>query len=152
MSLHRLMTLLLSLVVVGCATIGARTNGTSGSVVWQATDLRLDPASFLEKRETYNFTLVLRETQGIAITFTQLNAKVHNAFGSFLVPWEKTGRWQLAAHGELRLPLVSIRYCPYVKCRRPEPLAPEWSLDLTGTDAQGQPVRLAIEVRLPYTP
>ena len=152
MSLHRLMTVLLSLVVVSCATIGARTNGTSGSVVWQAIDLHLAPPSFLEKRETYSFTLVLRETQGRAITFTQLNAKVHNAFGSFLVPWEKTGRWQLAAHGELRFPLVSIRYCPYVQCRRPDPLAPEWSLDLTGTDAQGQPVRLAIEVRLPYNP
>ena len=152
MSLHWLITLLLSLVVVGCATTGVRTNGTSGAVVWQVIDFRLDPPSLLEKRETYNFTLVLRETQGIAITFTQLNAKVYNAFGSFLVPLEKTGRWQLAAHGELRFPLVSIRYCPYVECRRPAPMAPEWSLDLMGTDAQGQPVRLAIVVRLPYTP
>jgi hypothetical protein len=151
-SVDRFIIALLGLILAGCASLGARTEGTSGPVHWQATQLHVSPPTAWEKRETYQFTLVLRELQGTALTLTRISAQVHNAFGSFPVPWEKIGAWQLAPHGEVRIPLASTRYCPYVHCREPNPLAPAWHLNLTGVGVQGQPIQIAIEVQLPYTP
>ncbi len=143
-----LCVLLLGLLSAGCATLGTRTQGEQGALTWEATDLHVQTVA-IEKRETYTFTLLLRDTQGSPLTFTAIAARFQNSPGGPPVSWEKTGEWVLPARGELRLPLGSTRYCPYTLCHNLGELAPEWSIELTGSNAQGTVVRTVIRLRLP---
>lgn len=148
----RLVILLMSVAMAGCTTMGLRTSGVTGPVSWQATELQWQPEVF-ETQEIYTFTLVLHETQGTDMLFTKIHAILRNASQSRPAYWEKTGQWSLPARGELRLPLGSRRWCPYVKCWHAGPaFAPVWDITLTGTDQKGQPVQLTLDLRLPYVP
>jgi hypothetical protein len=146
-----LVLFLTSLAIVGCTTLGARTMGVSGPLTWHVTDLSVHTVA-LELREQYSFTLVLQETPGRALTFATLTAHFQNSRGSRPVFWEQTGAWSLPAHGTLRIPLTSSRYCPYVHCRESGALAPEWYITLTGTKSGGQPMHYALTLRLPTAP
>jgi hypothetical protein len=137
--------------MAGCATLGTHTAGVSGPVTWPATDLRVHTMT-LENRELYSFTLALHETTGTALTFTKLETHVQNSRGSRPVFWEQTGQWILPAVGELRIPLTSYRYCPYVYCSDLGALEPEWSITLIGTESSGQPVCHRLTLRLPASP
>ena len=151
-AVYLLCTLLLGLEVTGCVSMGEHTHGVSGPVAWRATDVQWQAYAF-GRQQTYFFTLVLQESQGTAITFTKLTAVLHNAADSLPAYWEQTGQWFLTPYGELQLPLGSTRYCPYTRCRDAGPaLVPVWHLILLGTDAQGQSVRLVLDIRLPYIP
>lgn len=141
----------LSLLMAGCTTLGTRTAGVSGPVTWQATDLRVHTMA-PETRELYSFTLALHETKGTALTFTKLAMHFQNSRGSRPVFWEQTGQWMLPAAGDLRIPLTSYRYCPYVHCSDLGALEPEWSITLIGTESGGQPVRHRLTLRLPASP
>jgi hypothetical protein len=128
-----------------------RTQGVSGPVDWRTTDFEWHPEAFGE--QVYTFTLLLRETQGRDLTFTRVAAVLYNATDSLPAHWQRTGQWRLPAQGELRIPLGSRRYCPYVKCGDSGPgLEPVWHLTLSGTDQGGQPVRLVMDLRLPVIP
>ena len=144
---------LLLLFTAGCGTtgigMGVQTAGETPTLRWRAMDLRNYTVA-LEEREVYQYTLVLEETQGTAITFTHLKARFWNSSQSWPTDWEKTGQWTLPAGGTLDLPLGSYRYCIFSNCWDWGPLSPVWHLTLTGTTAQGQPVRERIELRLPY--
>lgn len=140
-----------SVGLLGCAVLHPQTEGRSGPLTWQATELQLQHTEWAS-RELYSFTLVLQETSGTPITFTTLAVQLQNSPDAPPVWWEQTGPWTLPAHGELRLPLTSTRYCPYVACTPRGALAPQWALTLSGTDGRGTPVRYALEVRLPASP
>ena len=58
-----------SLLLAGCTLFGVRTSGVSGPVDWRTTDFEWHPEAFGE--QVYTFTLLLRETQGRDLTFTQ---------------------------------------------------------------------------------
>src|SRR5262249_43036009 len=67
--------MVMCLLSAGCATLGVRTEGTSGPIAWQAIDLKSESAPVLQgtignSTGRYSLTLVLKETQGIPITFT----------------------------------------------------------------------------------
>src|SRR5678815_5768873 len=67
------------LVVLGTTMMGctAYLKGISGPIAWQATDLRIIERSVSgADRDIYAFALVLEETQGSAITFTNLEYTV----------------------------------------------------------------------------
>jgi hypothetical protein len=142
---------LFSLLMAGCTALGAHTQGMSGPLTWQATDLRLQPTA-LNNGEEYRFTLTLQETQGTSFTFTRLEAHFQNSRGSRPVFWEHTGQWVLPANGALRIPLMSSRYCPYVHCHDLGALEPAWSITLIGTESSGQPARHRLTLRLPASP
>ena len=146
------LALLGSLLLAGCTTpVGVRTSGVSGPVDWRTTDFEWHPEAFGE--QVYTFTLLLRETQGRDVTFTQVAAVLYNATDSLPAHWQRTGQWRLPAHGEVPIPLGSRRRCPYVKCWDSGPsLAPVWHLTLSGTDQGGQPVRLVLDLRFPDIP
>jgi hypothetical protein len=62
---HRLKlpVLWMTVVLSGCAMLGARLEGVSGPIAWQATDLRVVERQVTEtNQELYAFTLVLTET------------------------------------------------------------------------------------------
>ncbi len=153
---HTLCALLVGWLLAGCATVANLKNiemhieGQDHLCRWHATDFRFSITG-AEKREIYEFTLVLEETQGQTITCTQLDARFRNNPSSRHFSWQKEGPWTLPARGELRLPLGSYRYCPeFDNCADWGPLAPVWHLTLTGTDTVGNPVNLRIKLRLPY--
>ena len=140
-----------SLLLVGCVPGGVRTSGVSGPVDWRATDFVASTEAF--GAQGYTFTLLLRETQGREVTFTQVDGILYNATDSRPVHWQRTGQWRLPAHGELSIPLGSRRSCPSAPCWDSGPsLEPMWRLTLTGADQGGQPVRLVLDLRFPAIP
>lgn len=137
-----------SLSLLSCAAVQPHTEGRSGPLTWQATDLQWQPLGW-DSRESYNFTLRLQETAGTSLTFTKLAARLLNSPDGRPVWWEEDGQWRLPAHGDLRLPLTSSRHCPYIHCMQHGTLAPQWSITLQGTDERGNPVQYSLQVRLP---
>ncbi len=143
------MIFLIGLMWAGCTTVQVQTAGETQQLRWQATDFHLYTVA-LEDREVYKYTLVLEDLQGRDVTFTHLKATFRNNEQSRNINWEKAGTWSLPAHGELRIPLGTYRYCHASNCRDWGPLAPVWKLTLSGTDSHGQPVQEVIHLRLPY--
>lgn len=149
-----LLVLWLAVVSGGCATLGARLDGVSGAITWQATDLRVVERQVAgTTRELYAFTLVLKETQGLGVTFTHLAYTISQPdIDSVGETQQATIRWALHPHGELRHPFSSYIYCREVHCQDWGPLVPWWNIILTGTNERDQPVRVAIDLRLPQNP
>ena len=129
--------------------MSTRTQGETQGMRWRTQNYR-NYMIVIEEREVYEYTLILDETEGREVTFTQLKAHIRNNANSRDIEWTKAGRWHLAAGGTLEIDLGSWRYCSAVNCRDWGSLAPVWDLTLMGTDARGQPVHRVIEMRLPY--
>lgn len=150
---HALLAVCLSVMTMGCAAFGARPQLASGypGVAWQATDFRVMARTVDEaERELYTFTLVLEETQGNALTFTQLEHTIYHPGIDLIPASERTGIvWKLRPHSELRQLFYSSPYCPEARCTPHGHLTPRWNILLTGTDDQGQPVRVTIAVAWP---
>jgi hypothetical protein len=151
--------LLLGLVMAGCMKLGIQTEGVSGPLAWRATDRKVQAVTGdtgvimgREGRDVYACPLLLHETQGTAITFTQLAATMTATASLTPVALEQDIQWRLRPHGTLRRPLASTYQCLGSECINPGPIAPVWHLRLTGVDDQGQPVRVVIHVRLPANP
>ncbi len=147
---------LLGVVVAGCAVRGVRTEEIRGPVTWRAENFRIIQRPIVgdatrDKGDHYMFTLVLREPHGTAITFTHIAWTVDQP-NTTSAASENTGRWALRPHGELRLPFSAYFYCSESVCWETGALAPVYNIILTGTDDQGQPVRVAIDLRLPLDP
>ena len=125
--------------LAGCATVRHATDGSAGAVSWEATDFRRDPGG------RYNFTLVLRETAGVGIRFTRLAYRAPGAAAE-----SREVSWTLPAGGELRQPFSAATLtCPReVDCGDPASHVP-LTLELSGTDDGGRPVRLTLGIRLP---
>jgi clan AA aspartic protease (TIGR02281 family) len=144
------------LVVLGTAMMGctAYLKGTSGPVAWQATDLRLIERSVSgADRDIYAFSLVLAETQGSTITFTNMEYTVSqpdlNAAG---ISYHSSILWKLRPRGELRQPFSFYWDCGARHCPNSVTTAPWYNIVLTGTNAEGQPIRVAIDLKLPQNP
>ncbi|MGH7353038.1 MAG: hypothetical protein ACRELS_00465, partial [Candidatus Rokuibacteriota bacterium] len=95
------------MTLVGCASFGPITEGKSGSVAWQATDLDL------ARREAgwiYSASILLRETDGVTLTFHEIRMLLGQPGTQ---AWSATynGVWRLAAHGQMRIPLFSSLGC-----------------------------------------
>jgi clan AA aspartic protease (TIGR02281 family) len=105
------------------------------------------------EHELSTFMLVLGETQGRAVTLTQLDYTLTHA-GVYLRPISERLpiRWKLRPHGELRQLFYATAPCPGSGCTALGRLAPRWHILLTGTDDQGQTVRVAITLAVPPPP
>jgi hypothetical protein len=114
-------------------------SGVSGSVTWQVVDMK---AGGDAHSSWSSFVLVLRETNGSAITFTRIAKYLGQGSGG-----HDLGLWSLQANGELRLPFASRRFCGGATCSVASP--PTWGIVLTGKDERDRDVRVAIQIRLP---
>ena len=143
---------LLLIVMSGCATVATRTSGTAGSIAWQATDLTLARRQS-DNRWTYSWTLLLRDDQGVPLTFTELEAWVYQP-GTSPASFTRKGSWSVAARGQLRLPFSSSLGChPSAdSCGGPTVPTPLWKIILTGKTPGGEDVRTVIDVSLPPDP
>ena len=143
--------LLMSLLVMGCASTPVHTDGVSGAVAWHATDFQLTKTTVQgQPGEQYAFTLVLSNRGGTGVTFTTLQRTV-SAHKVRAASTERTGHWRLPSNGELRLPFSFTHYCSqaFDSCRGPAVFTPHWHLVVTGADDRGQPVQVVIDLYAP---
>lgn len=140
-----------ALSLIGCASRQVARTGVDGPVTWQVTDFRLiERAIQGTPRDLYAFTLVLEETQGRALTFTQVVSVLSHPHIP-TVPQQAAVLWKLRPRGTFRQPFF-FPWCTTESCKHWATVTP-WSYNvvLLGTDAQGQPVRVTIRTTLPNT-
>lgn len=142
-----LLTLILGTVLTSCASLGVRTEGTSGPIAWHVTELKLE-----DDRGAYSFTLVLKETQGIPLTFTYRKDTIHAVDITFLQSFDQALGLRLKPHEERRLPLSVSWGCLAGNCFKPRNVSPRWTINLTGIDDQGNPIKAIINIALPPNP
>ena len=152
----RLVLALVSLAVLAaCASLGVKTEGVSGPVAWQATDLDLSRQS-INNRDvwTYSFSLLLQEQQGVRLVFNEIQMAIYQPG---VGPWTPmyNGVWPLAVNGKMRIPLQSSITCQFGaggSCLGPTVPAPLWQLVFRGKNDEGRPVSIKIDITLPADP
>lgn len=144
-----LLSLVLSLSA--CAGRHAALTGSSGPVAWQVTELQ-----FVERlidgtpRQLYTFTLVLDETQGQDLTFTQVVSVIQHPYLP-TTPQQVPVQWHLRPRGTLRQPFF-FPWCSTEVCKQQAALAPlRYTIALLGTDTRGRPVQVTLRTTLPPT-
>ena len=145
-----LISALIPTLVTGCASAPIRTEGVAGPVTWQALDFQLAKTTINKQPgERYAFTLLVKETRGAGITFTEMRWTI-SQHGVTPSTSERTGRWRLPPRGQWRLPFSVSWYCPQAVDSCPGATGvPQWHIILTGTDDRGQPVQVVIAVAPP---
>ncbi|PON17424.1 hypothetical protein C2W62_13285 [Candidatus Entotheonella serta] len=138
--------------LAGC-TLSVRTQGVAGLVTWTTTAFDLNSNSALSNTsDRFSFTLVLRETQGEALTFNTITWEVEQTGVDLSGRQTHTGSWTLPVNGQLRQPFVYRIFCPTsAHCSDVGPTT-IWHITLEGTDAQGQAVHVAVQAELPWIP
>lgn len=141
------------MVAAGCAALGPRTEGAAGAVSWKAEDLELVQRSINQSsRWSYSFSLVVRETRGVAITFNEIQTIVYQPGTNPSSPIYR-GVWPLSAYGAFRIPLSSGLTCrSFSGCQGATVPIPSWRIILGGTDERGASVREVLDLRLPADP
>ncbi len=144
-------SLIFLLGFTGCA-LPVRTQGIAGPVTWSTTAFDLNSGAFRDSPDRFSFTLVLQETRGGALTFTAITWEVSQNGVDLSGREMRTGSWSLPAHSTLRQPFVYRIFCaPAEFCPDVGPTT-QWDITLEGTDARGQPVRIAMQPELPWIP
>lgn len=139
--LHLAAFLLGLLAIAGCARpLYVQTSGIAGPLQWEAVDLEPGRRAVNGKEiDVYDFTLVVRETRGIGLTFNNVLSSIYGD------GWMGGGRYkenlEVPPFCELYLPLFSTGF-----------KAPLWYVTLRGSDEQGRPVEIKIPVALPPPP
>lgn len=137
----------------GCAGV-VRTEGTSGPIAWRVTDLATVTRNVQgQPVDTYDFTLVIRNTSDRAITLSKMNRTVYQAGGGQPGYSSGTGRWVLRPGGEWKFPLYSYTYCSASQgCLDRGGAQPLWQIVFTGTDDQNRSIEARLEIALPPQP
>src|SRR5882724_4009748 len=148
---------LLGMLIAGCVPLGTTTEGTSGPLAWHVTDLKTESVPGLrgtigEARGTYSFTPVLKETQGIPITFTYRKDTIYASSLTILKSADQAINLRFRPHQERRFPQTFSWGCPAGDCLQVENVAPRWTINLTGTDDKGSAVQAVINIHLPANP
>ncbi len=151
------MAVLLGVLIISCASLGTRTEGTSGPISWHVIDLksessRVPRGTVGDTRGTYSLMLVLKETQGIPITFTYRKDTIYASNITFLKPVDQAITLKLRPHEERYIPLTLSWGCSAGDCFQLENVAPRWTINLTGTDDKDNPVAAVINMHLPPAP
>jgi hypothetical protein len=121
--------------------MAVRTAGVSGPVNWRVRDARSGGDSH---SSWSTFVLVLTETAGSSILFTQMEK---TAWGAGAMSAQESRAWRLPANGELRLPMGVRRGCGGVACRYEVP--GYWDVKLAGKDDADNDVQVLIQITLP---
>src|SRR5262245_4928341 len=155
------MAALLGVLLVGCAStggLGVHTEGVSGPIAWHVTDLRSESspvtrsATSGDSRGIYALTLVLKETQGVPLTFTYRKDTIYASHITVFRPVDQAINFKLRAHEERYIPLTFPWSCSTGNCFQLENVAPRWTINFTGTDDKGNPVQVVINMNLPPAP
>jgi hypothetical protein len=129
------------IVVAGCARpLYVQTAGTVGPLRWEAVDLEPGRRTVDGKEvDVYDFTLVVHETRGVRMTFTNVWSTVYG--GGWMGGGQHSEKLEVPPFCELHLPFSSNGF-----------KAPLWYVTLRGNDEEDRPVELKIPVALPPLP
>ncbi len=145
----------LVIALLGCATTTPQSfEGTSGNIAWRVTDLRIEerdagPPGRGGRTVTWRYVIVLKETQGIGVTFSQIESTY--ARPANLNVWRKTEAISLTLppRGELRVSssdsdwlVVPQGMSGTATSQNPVGTA---TRVLTGTSEKGQAVKLTLQ-------
>ena len=134
-----------------CATLGPRIQGETDVVAWQATDLRLEHRDVGGGRKLwqYSFELLIRETRGTAITFSEIERTVYQP-GTASGTARYRGSWKLEAHDQFRIPFQSTLSCglSFDFCTGTTVPIPLYNVIMRGTDERGRAVSTVIDLTL----
>jgi len=140
----------ISMVVVGCAGLQARMEGSDGPVAWRVLDLAMVTRDVDGKAvDSSTFTLAIRNVSDRAVTFTQMDRTVHRP-GTNSNPTSHSGRWELRPGVEWKVPLSSRLICRSLSgCSGSAATQPMWRIVLTGEDDQQRPIHVRMDIVLP---
>jgi hypothetical protein len=137
--ISRVISAVALIAVSGCGVspLYVQTSGTAGPLQWEAIDL--EPGRRIvdgKEVDVYDFTLVVRETRGVGLTFTRIKNDILQR------DWEAHGesseRLELPPYCELQIPLLSTGFA-----------APLWTVTLIGAEEGDRPLQVAINAALP---
>jgi hypothetical protein len=153
------LALLLGVSVAGCATLKSGTEGASGPLSWYITDPKRTEVTIQEgavyPHGVYSFTLVLKEDQGKAVTFTHRKDRIFAAGMTQLSPADHAIHFRLQSYEERRFPFTFSYECGVDhNCVATDlgSVAPIWNITLTGTNDDGNPAKALIRIKLPDNP
>lgn len=140
----------LSILLGGCASLGPRTEGVSGPIVWRITDLRVEAReingqSFAGRA----FTLVLKNIGPQIITITTMDEYrfQHRTNGRVST---STGRWLLKPGQDWEIPKFYYTVCNFQGgCTDGPASQPMFRIRLTGVNDEDRPVNETINIVLP---
>src|SRR5215470_59899 len=145
----------LVIALLGCATTTPQSfEGTAGNIAWRVTDLRIEerdagPPGRGGRTVTWRYVIVLKETQGTGVTFSQIESTY--ARPANLNVWRKTEAINLTLppRGELRVSssdsdwlVVPQGMSGTATSQNPVGTA---TRVLTGTSEKGQAVKLTLQ-------
>ncbi len=137
--------------VASVFSVPGQQQGSAGPISWWAGDMHVvTQENAYGAFDTYFFTLVLKDTQGVPVTFTRMEWNVTDQDIILSGPSAQTGSWPIAAHGERRFTWPYSTVCPMLyTCAPTEVAEPRWTFRFTGATAQGERVDVPIAVTLP---
>lgn len=138
--------------VAGCAAVNHQREGVAGPIVWRTDDIGVVTRQIDGKdADVYTFTLVIRENEGAAITFTTIETAVDDRVAIMGAPSIERGTWNLPRYGEWRISFPWSMSCLHVPgfCAPFQTVAPSWHIRMIGTNEHGRPIDIHISVELP---
>ena len=138
------------LLIIGCASLGTRTEGTSGSIAWRVEDIRIVTRTVEGKpADAQAFTVVVRNISERTVTFTSLDETRYRP-GTNPGMTRSTGSWVLRPGAEWRLDRTSRLVCRYGGgCTASGATQALIRITLNGTDDQARPVEAQLDITLP---
>jgi CHAT domain-containing protein len=137
-------------LAAGCATVTAPQQGVSGPVAWRVEDVRVsdDPA---QGTRLWHYTLVLRETAGVGVTFERVATLSRPGAGQ-PSSREERGRLRLEPFAELRLSLSDGVRAPGTAFSALAAESLPISRTFHGISDGGRPVSVRADYVLPSAP
>ena len=138
------------LVATGCATLGVRTEGTSGPIAWHVENIAVVTRDQRGRPvDGQAFTVVLRNVSDHTLTFTQMD-EVRSRPQTQPVHLRSADRWEMKPGGERRIERFTSLVCNDPSgCSSASATQSLMRFVLTGRDSLERPVEVRIDITLP---
>jgi hypothetical protein len=139
----------LAIVLSGCATLGAKTEGVSGPIEWRVTDLSTTTREVNGRPvDARTFTLVLKNASSERITLLGLD---ETRFQPGASPGysKRSGEWVIEPGREWRLQRSYSLVCNSERCTDTTLAQPMFRIKLKGTKQSGGDVEETLDITLP---
>lgn len=138
------------LLLTGCASLGVRTDGTSGPIAWRVENIAVVTREVRgNPREGQAFTVVLKNVGDRTITFTRIDEmryrpQTDGSSASY------SGRWVLRPGVEWKWDRFASLACPSESgCTDSGSSQALFRMIFTGTDDEKRPIEARLDITLP---
>jgi hypothetical protein len=140
----------LLLLLGGCASLGVRTEGTSGPLAWRVADLRVETREIQGRAvDGRAFTLVIRNISDGTLTITKMGEQRYQP-GTGSSSSSRAVQWRLRPGAERRIPRFTTLVCNSPPtCTDSGGSQPMFQIDFAGVDDQNRPIEARLDITLP---